>query len=96
MPYKPNPIDTSHIQLPNEILEVAETLAKNTHEVWAKGKLDEGYSFGPETSAEAKTHKNLVPYEELSDEDKAYDVTTSLETIKVLIKLGFTIERTEK
>lgn len=92
MTYNPNPIDTSNIQLPNEILEIAEVLAKNTHEVWAKGKTDEGYSFGPVTSAENKTHKNLVPYEDLSAADKAYDIRTSLETVKVLLKLGFTIE----
>lgn len=96
MTYKPNPIDTSTIQLPNDILEDAQTLAKNTHEMWAKGKLSDGYTFGLETSEEKKTHKNLVPYEALSPEDKAYDINTSLETIKVLLKLGYTIGRTDK
>jgi len=31
--YTPNPIDTSHVQLSDEILSLSERLAKNTHEV---------------------------------------------------------------
>ena len=32
-PYKPRPIDTSHITLPSEIMGLQEKLAENTHEV---------------------------------------------------------------
>lgn len=37
----------------------------------------------------------MVPYEELSDSEKEYDINTALETIKLIIKLGFKIERNE-
>lgn len=33
----------------------------------------------------------MVPFEELSDNEKAYDLNTAFETLKVLVKLGYTI-----
>jgi len=92
MEYQPCPIDTSGITLSNEIAALAELLAKNTHEVWAVNKMKEGYRYGEVTNNALKTHSSLVPYESLTAAEKAYDVNTAIETIKVLIKLGFTIQ----
>lgn len=89
--YKPNPIDTTNVVLDENILELAEMLAKNTHEVWAVGKLKEGWAYGPKIDPELKQHPSLIPYEELSEEQKDYDRNTSIETLKVLIALGFEI-----
>jgi ryanodine receptor 2 len=93
MEYTPKPMDTGDIQLSETILEIAEILSKNTHEVWAKNKMKEGYIYGDVTDDTLKTHNCLVPYEHLSEAEKAYDLDTSIETIKLLIKLGFDIER---
>ena len=41
--YTPNPINTDDIVLDAEILEVAEVLAKNTHEIWADNRQREGW-----------------------------------------------------
>jgi len=89
--YKPNPIDTTNVVLEENILELAEMLAKNTHEVWAVGKLKEGWTYGPKTDPDLKQHPSLIPYEELSEDQKDYDRNTSIETLKVLIALGFEI-----
>ena len=40
--YKPEPIDTSDVILDEEILRLSELLAKNTHEVWSQGRIDDG------------------------------------------------------
>ena len=40
-----------------------------------------------------KKHPCLVPYEELSEEEKEYDRNTSIETIKLILKLGFKITK---
>ncbi|MCI9284695.1 MAG: hypothetical protein HFJ91_02590 [Muribaculaceae bacterium] len=37
--YTPSPIDTSGIELPDDLIQLAETLAENVHEVWSKVKL---------------------------------------------------------
>ena len=91
--YVPKPIDTSKIVLSDEILDLVELLSKNTHEVWSVGKLEEGWTYGELLDQEKKQHPSLIPYEELSDVQKDYDRNTSIETLKVLIALGFEIKK---
>ena len=91
--YKPTPIDTSDVALSEEILKLTELLAKNTHEVWAAGRLNQGWTYGAERNDEEKKHPCLIEYEELSDDEKLYDRNTALETLKCIIKLGYTIEK---
>lgn len=93
--YNPLPINTDGIKLDKEIVELSEILAKNTHEVWAKGRIEEGWKFGTKRDDVLKTHPGLVPYEDLSDEEKDYDRRTSEETLKLIIKLGYKIEKGE-
>jgi hypothetical protein len=94
--YKPNPIETGGVMLPEEVMELAEKLAKNTHEVWAASRIREGWTYGPERSDALRTTPCLVPYEELTETEKAYDRRTSLETLKLIRLLGFRIEREER
>lgn len=93
MDYTPKPIDTSDVQLNDDILELTEKLAKNTHEVWSAGRISQGWSYGPERDDAEKKHPCLVEYEELSEEEKLYDRNTSMETLKCIIKLGYKIEK---
>ncbi|MDF2822265.1 MAG: Ryanodine receptor Ryr [Clostridiales bacterium] len=93
MKFQPSIIDTSDVILPEGITEIVELLAKNTHEVWASGKIREGYVYGIELNEVKKTHPSLVPYDELAESQKDYDRNTLLETIRLLIKLGYDIER---
>ena len=44
--YVPNPVDTSDIILPEEMIELTEKIAKNTHDVWAIGRIKEGWKYG--------------------------------------------------
>lgn len=92
MTYQPKPIDTTNIILPPEFMEVSETIAKNIHEVWAKQRIEQGWKYGPVRNDALKTHPNLVPYEELPEIEKDYDRNTLLESLKVMISLGFTIK----
>ncbi len=91
--YKPQPADISNILLPRELEQLSEDIAKNVHDVWAKGRIDEGWKYGPERNDTLREHPCLVPYEELSDEEKEYDRRTAMETLKLIIKLGFRIEK---
>ncbi len=90
-PYQPAPLDTSGIELPEEVTRVAERLARNTHDVWARGRLADGWRHGPVRDDHRKEHPNLVPYDELPEAEKRYDRSTVLETLKALCALGFRI-----
>jgi hypothetical protein len=93
MKYQPKPIDTSDVIVPDEITDIVELLAQNTHEVWAIAKIQEGYAYGINLNQEQKTHPSLIPYNELPESQKEYDRNTLLETIKLLIKLGYEIKK---
>ena len=91
--YKPEPIDTSKVQLNDEILELTEHLAENAHEVWAQRRMAEGWRPGPRRDEAKKEHPSLVPYKELPEEEKEYDRSTALETLKVLLALGYRFDK---
>ena len=40
--YIPKPVDTNGAAIPEEIAALAEMIAKNTHEVWAAGRIADG------------------------------------------------------
>ena len=93
MTYRPKPLDTANVILPNELLELQEILAKNIHECWSRQRLKEGWQYGEARDEKTKVTPCLVPYSELSEEEKNYDRQTALETVKLLLKLGFKISR---
>jgi hypothetical protein len=93
MVYRPTPIDTSKIKLADDLLELQERLAENTHDVWASRRLAEGWTYGPARDDVAKKHPDLVPYADLPDTEKQYDRATAMETLKAIIALGYRIER---
>ena len=89
--YTPNPMDTTHVQIPEELKELTQLMAKNCHEVWAKNRIEQGWTYGPERNDAEKKHPCLVPYEDLTEEEKSYDVNTCLETIKLILSMDFHI-----
>ena len=91
--YVPQPVDTSNVQLPAELDELVEKIAKNVHEVWAQSRMEQGWTYGEERNDVLKTHPCLVPYEELPEEEKAYDRDTALGTLRLITKLGFKITK---
>ena len=94
--YVPHPIDTSKVIVPEEIKALAEILAKNTHEVWSKGKMEEGWIYGETVDNHLKTHPDLIPYEQLSEAKKDYDRRTSMEALKVILSKGYKIVNMEE
>lgn len=89
--YVPQPMDTSDVQLPEELNELVEKMARNVHEVWAQSRISQGWTYGPERNDALKHHPCLVPYEDLPEVEKDYDRDTALGTLKLICKLGFEI-----
>lgn len=91
--YVPQPMDTSDVQLPEELNELVEKMAKNVHDVWAQSRISQGWTYGPERNDALKHHPCLVPYEELPEVERAYDRDTALGTLKLIVKAGFKISK---
>lgn len=91
--YQPNPIDTGDVELSPELLELTEKIAEQVHEVWAQGRIHTGWTYAEHRDDAARTTPCLVPYAELSEEEKSFDRETALGTLRFLIKLGYTITK---
>ncbi len=88
MPYIPEPIDTASVSIPPGLSNVMDDIARNTHDVWAKARMDEGWTWGAVYDAAQKKHPLLIPYGELPESEKEYDRNTSGQTVKALLKMG--------
>lgn len=91
--YTPKPADLSDVNLPAELEPLIEQMAKNVHDVWAESRINDGWRYGPERNDERKEHPCLVEYDELPDSEREYDRNTAVGTLKLILKLGFTIEK---
>lgn len=91
--YVPAPRDMSAVRLDGEMSALTEDLAKNTHEVWAAQRVAEGWRYGPQRDEGRREHPGLVPYEDLPESEKQYDRSTALETLRLILSLGYRISR---
>lgn len=91
--YNPKPVDTTNVTLPEELLALTEKIAENVHDVWAVGRIAEGWVYGEKKDAEMKTTPLLIPYDELPESEKEYDRNTAFETLKLIVKMGYRIEK---
>jgi len=94
--YKPKPIDTSEIKLPDKVNDLIERLAENNHDIWALQRINEGWTYGPKRDDIKKEHPNLLPYNALTEPEKDYDRNSVLEPLKVIIALGYKIVSDKK
>lgn len=94
--YQPNPIDTSDIQVSEELTVLCEQLAENVHEVWAQGRIREGWIYGEKRDDALKQTPCLVPYDDLPESEKEYDRSTAMETVRLILKLGYRIVPDDK
>lgn len=93
MTYKPKPIDLSDIILSDNLQELIELLARNTHKVWAETRIKNGWTYGKKRDDILKQHPCLLPYNEILDSEKEYDRTIALNIVKLMIKLGYNIDK---
>ena len=90
-PYVPTPISTKGFALPPELYDLVEHLAENNHDHWARQRIREGWTYGPKRNDTLKTHPDLIPYANISENEKEYDRTSVIETLKVILTLGYKI-----
>lgn len=95
-PYIPAPIDLTEVKLPEGLEPLIELVARNVHETWAQGRIDEGWTWGPERDDTLKQHPCLVSYDELPENEKDYDRRTAIGTLKTILKLGWNIEQNKE
>lgn len=91
--YEPYPISLDDVQLNDDLTELQEAIAENAHEIWAKARTDQGWTYGPERNDQNKETPDMVPYCNLPESEKLYDREMAMQTLKLVKKLGFEIKK---
>lgn len=91
--YEPYPISLDDVTLDEELTELQEAIAENAHEVWAKTRTEQGWTYGLERNDVKKETPDMVPYCNLPESEKLYDREMAMQTLKLVKKLGFEIRR---
>lgn len=91
--YEPHPLDLDDVTIEPELMELREAIAENAHEVWAKTRKDQGWSYGSERDDAKKLHPDMIPYNLLPESEKEYDRQMAINTIKLVKKLGWELKK---
>ena len=89
--YTPIPIKTDDIILSDELEALIDKIAEHVHDIWAAGRIKEGWTYGDKRNDDIKTTPCLLPYSELSNSEKEYDRSTARGTLKLITQLGYKI-----
>ncbi len=91
--YHPAPILTGRVSLSKDLAALRERLAESAHDVWARGRMTEGWTLGSKRDTAKKRHPNLVPFHRLPNSEKEFDRSMVAETLKGLLAMGYRIEK---
>ncbi|XP_035212318.1 ryanodine receptor-like isoform X2 [Stegodyphus dumicola] len=90
--YKPAPLDLHAITLNQKMEELVELLAENTHNVWAKERIQQGWTYGLSEDSVLKRSPHLVPYKNVDDAIKKANRDTASETVRTLLTYGYILD----
>lgn len=94
--YIPTPIDLSDVVLAEELNELLEAMAENAHDVWAVERQAQGWTYGPARNDELKQTPCMVEYSKLPDSEKKFDRDMAVNTLKLVMKLGYDLVKREE
>ena len=70
---------------------LGERLAERVHENWANERRRQGWQPGPKRNDDLKQHPSLIPYDELSADEKKVDLAVSQGMLDALDELGLRV-----
>jgi hypothetical protein len=85
----------SGVRLTDELTRLVEVLAENAHDTWAEDRFARGWSYGPHRDDSGQLHPGLVPYADLSEDEKDIDRDIVVATVRALLALGYEVRRAQ-
>uniref|UniRef100_A0A8C5AW04 Ryanodine receptor 1 n=1 Tax=Gadus morhua TaxID=8049 RepID=A0A8C5AW04_GADMO len=90
--YKPAPLDLNHVKLTPNQNQLVEKLAENGHNVWARDRVRQGWTYSIVQDILNKRNPRLVPYVLLDERTKKTNRDSVNNAVRTLIGYGYNIE----
>ncbi|TMS22614.1 Ryanodine receptor 2 [Larimichthys crocea] len=90
--YKPAPLDLSHIKLTSTQEAMVDKLAENAHNVWARDRIRQGWTYGIQQDVKNRRNPRLVPYVLLDERTKKSNKDSLREAVRTLLGYGYNLE----
>ncbi|XP_071437176.1 ryanodine receptor 2 [Pithys albifrons albifrons] len=90
--YKPAPMDLSFIKLTPSQEAMVDKLAENAHNVWARDRIRQGWTYGIQQDVKNRRNPRLVPYALLDDRTKKSNKDSLREAVRTLLGYGYSLE----
>lgn len=90
--YKPAPLDLSAIELTAKMEELVDLLAENTHNLWAKERISQGWTYGLNEDSDRRRSPHLLPYVYVDEAIKIANRNTASETVRSLLVYGYVLD----
>uniref|UniRef100_A0A8D0DC73 Ryanodine receptor 2 n=1 Tax=Sander lucioperca TaxID=283035 RepID=A0A8D0DC73_SANLU len=90
--YKPAPLDLSHIKLTSTQEAMVDKLAENAHNVWARDRIRQGWTYGIQQDVKSRRNPRLVPYILLDERTKKSNKDSLREAVRTLLGYGYNLE----
>uniref|UniRef100_A0A8C3B4F7 Ryanodine receptor 3 n=1 Tax=Cyclopterus lumpus TaxID=8103 RepID=A0A8C3B4F7_CYCLU len=90
--YKPAPLDLSDVKLTAGQEVLVDKLAENAHNVWAKDRIKQGWTYGIQQDLKSRRNPRLVPYAFLDERTKKSNRDSLREAIRTMVGYGYDID----
>ncbi|XP_046877714.1 ryanodine receptor 3 isoform X6 [Hypomesus transpacificus] len=90
--YKPTPLELSDVKLTAGQEVLVDKLAENAHNVWAKDRIKQGWTYGIQQDVKSRRNPRLVPYALLDERTKKSNRDSLREAIRTLVGYGYDID----
>uniref|UniRef100_UPI00358EA68B ryanodine receptor 2-like n=1 Tax=Myxine glutinosa TaxID=7769 RepID=UPI00358EA68B len=90
--YKPAPFDLNHVKLTATQEALVDKLAENAHNVWARDRIRQGWTYGIQQDLNNRRNPRLIPYALLDDRTKKSNKDSLREAVRTLMGCGYVIE----
>ncbi|XP_037829496.1 ryanodine receptor 2 [Kryptolebias marmoratus] len=90
--YKPAPLDLSYIKLTSTQEAMVDKLAENAHNVWARDRIHQGWTYGIQQDVKNRRNPRLVPYCLLDERTKKSNKDSLREAVRTLLGYGYNLE----
>ncbi|KAG7226578.1 hypothetical protein INR49_003735 [Caranx melampygus] len=85
-------LSPTHIKLTSTQEAMVDKLAENAHNVWARDRIHQGWTYGIQQDVKSRRNPRLVPYTLLDERTKKSNKDSLREAVRTLLGYGYNLE----